>query len=84
MKAQRNPLAGDGLERALAVALDAMLRRRVAGQGQVETLKTLRWQMDRVLTEAPITGDTLEAIAFRARLAALCGAELAKLEARVS
>jgi hypothetical protein len=84
MKAQRNSLAGDGLERALAVALDAVLRRKAAGQDQVETLKALRWQMGRVLAEAPVTGDALEAIAFRARLAALCDAEIAKLEARVS
>jgi hypothetical protein len=84
MAAQSDPPAGDGLAQALAVALDAVLRRRAAGQDRVELLKRLRSQLEKVLTEAPVTGDALEAIAFRARLAALCDAEIAKLEARVS
>jgi hypothetical protein len=84
MEAQSDLPAGDGLAQALAVAFDVVLRRRAAGHDRVELLKRLRSQLERVLTEAPITGDALEAIAFRARLAALCDAEIAKLEARVS
>jgi hypothetical protein len=47
-------------------------------------LRLLRSQLDEVLAEAPINGNAVEAIAFRARLAALCDAEIARLEARVS
>jgi hypothetical protein len=83
MSDQLDPSAGDGLERALAVAIDMVLRRRAAGQSRAETLKVLRWQLEMALAEAPITGDTLDAIAFRARLAALCDAEITRLEARV-
>jgi hypothetical protein len=84
MQDQLAPSAGDGLEQALAVAIEMVLKRRAAGQSQAETLKVLRWQLETVLAEAPITGDTLGTIAFRARLAALCDAEITRLEARVS
>jgi hypothetical protein len=72
------------LEQALATALHTVLRQRAAVGGQAETLKILRSQLEKVLTEAPISKDALEAIAFRARLAALCDAEITRLEARVS
>jgi hypothetical protein len=84
MSDQLGPAAGDGLEQALAVAIDMVLRRRAAGQSRAETLKALRWQLEMALAEAPVTGDALDAIAFRARLAALCDAEITRLEARVS
>jgi hypothetical protein len=71
------------LEQALATALHTVLRQRAAVGGQAETLKILRRQLGKVLAEAPFEGDAIEAIAFRARLAALCGTEIAKLEARV-
>jgi hypothetical protein len=50
MAAQSDPPAGDGLAQALAVALDAVLRRRAAGQDRVELLKRLRSQLEKVLT----------------------------------
>jgi hypothetical protein len=84
MRDQSNPSAGDGLEQAIALALDKVLRRREAGQSRAEALKVLRWQPETAIAEAPVTGDTLGAIAFRARLAALCAAEITRLEARVS
>jgi hypothetical protein len=84
MSDQLDSSAGDGLEQALAVAIDAVLMRRAVGQSQAETLKVLRWQLEMALAEAPVTGDALDAIAFRARLAALCDAEITRLEARVS
>jgi hypothetical protein len=81
---QLHPSAGDGLEQALAAAMDMVLRRREAGQSRAETLKVLRWQLETALAEAPVTGNALDEIAFRARLAALCAAEITRLEARVS
>jgi hypothetical protein len=79
-----DPPSSDGLEHALTVAFETVLRRREGGQGQAKMLRLLRSQLEEVLAEAPINGNALEAIALRARLAALCDAELAKLEARVS
>ncbi len=80
MAAQSDPPAGDGLEHALVGALDAVLARRATGQDRVELLKGLRSQLEKVLTEAPISEDALAAIAFRVRLAALCDAEITRLE----
>ncbi|WP_424140333.1 hypothetical protein [Roseomonas chloroacetimidivorans] len=74
----------DRLEQALATALQTVLRQRAAVEGQAETLKILRSQLGKVLAEAPFEGDAIETIAVRARLAALCDAEITKLEARVS
>jgi hypothetical protein len=83
MQDQMPSPSADGLEGALAVAFEAVLRRREGGQDQAEMLRLLRRQLEEVLAKAPINGNALEAIAFRARLAALCDAEIAKLEARV-
>jgi hypothetical protein len=84
MRDQLHSPSADGLERALAVVFEAVLRRREGGQDQAKMLRLLRSQLDEVLAEAPINGNAMEAIAFRARLAALCDAEIARLEARVS
>jgi hypothetical protein len=84
MPDQFDPSIDDRLEQALAIAVQTVLKRRSAIGEQAETLKVLRWQLEKVLAQAPISGDALEAIAFRARLAALCEAEIAKVEARVS
>jgi hypothetical protein len=81
---QLHPPSADGLKQALALTLEAVLRRREGGQDQAEMLRLLRRQIEQLLVEAPINGNTLEAIAFRARFAALCEAEIARLEARVS
>jgi hypothetical protein len=79
-----HPLSSDGLEQALASALGAVLRRREGGQDQAKILRHLSSQLEEVLAKALINGNTVEAIAFRARFAALRHAEIAKLEARVS
>ncbi|HEY8613541.1 MAG TPA: PilZ domain-containing protein [Roseomonas sp.] len=46
-------------------------------------LQALRWQLETILAEAPVLGNTLEAIALRARLAALFDAEITRHETRV-
>jgi hypothetical protein len=84
MRDQLHSPSANGLERALAVAFEAVLRRRRGRQDQAEMLRLLRWQLEQLLVEAPINGNALEAIVFRARLAALCEDGIAKLEARVS
>jgi hypothetical protein len=80
---QLDPWSEDGLEQAIALALDAVLRRRLVGRNQAEMLKVLRWQLEKVLAEAPSEGDAMEVLTVRARLAALCAAEITKIEARV-
>jgi hypothetical protein len=63
---------------------EAVLRRREGGQDQAEMLRPLRLQLEQLLVEASINGNAVEAIALRARLAAVCEAGIARLEARVS
>ncbi|MFC7739160.1 PilZ domain-containing protein [Roseomonas sp. GCM10028921] len=46
-------------------------------------LKVLRWQLGQVLAKTPVEGDALQAIALRARLAALFNAEFDKAEGRI-
>lgn len=65
---------------SLAGALDEMLRRR-RGSARLPLIHALRSQMERVLTEAPIKGDPVKAIALRTRMAALFDAEFSRMEA---
>ena len=65
---------------ALAGALDLMLARTAEGD-RLPLIRTLRAQMERVLAEAPVSGDPVRAIALRTRLAALFDAEFARREA---
>ncbi len=82
MKDRVSQPAGDGLEQAVAVALETVVRRREVRQDQAEMLRVLRRQLGQVLAEAPVRGNALDGIAFRARLAALLEDEIGKLEAR--
>ncbi|TPG37703.1 hypothetical protein EAH89_29925 [Roseomonas nepalensis] len=66
--------------RAVAGALDVMLKRTAPGE-RLTLIRTLRAQMEQVLAEAPLTGDPVEAIAMRTRLAALFDAEFTRREA---
>lgn len=74
----------DGLERmvaaSLAGALEGMLKRSEAADRRV-LLQTLRSQMTKVLSEAPLKGDITRAIALRARMAAMFDAEFTRMEA---
>ncbi|HEY8613974.1 MAG TPA: hypothetical protein VIL69_22160 [Roseomonas sp.] len=74
----------DGLERAVAEAVGAVLRRRGADQDLAEILHLLRRQLGKVLAEAPVSGDALDEIVLRARLASLFDAEITRHEAQVS
>lgn len=65
--------------RAVAGALDVILKRTAPGE-RLALIRTLRAQMEQVLAEAPVTGDPVEAIAMRTRLAALFDAEFTRLE----
>jgi hypothetical protein len=49
MRGQLHSPSADGLERALAVVFEAVLRRREGGQDQAKMLRLLRSQLDRVL-----------------------------------
>ncbi|TPG44307.1 hypothetical protein EAH89_27310 [Roseomonas nepalensis] len=64
---------------SLAEAMDVMLGRTAEGD-QPSLIRTLRTQMERVLTESPVGGDPLQAIAVRSRLAVLFDAEFARHE----
>ena len=76
----------DGLEQmvaaSLAGALESMLSRSEEGD-RLTLIRTLRSQMARVLSEAPIKGDPVKAVALRTRMAALFEAEFARMEAAV-
>ncbi|WP_140885421.1 hypothetical protein [Muricoccus nepalensis] len=76
--------SGEDLARMVAAslqgALEAMLRRNTES-GRLPLIRTLRSQMERVLAEAPVTGDPVKAIALRTRMAALFDAEFSRMEA---
>jgi hypothetical protein len=83
MQERLNSSAGDRLKQAVVVAIEAVLSRRGLGRDQAEMLRILRQQLGQVLAEAPVRGDAVDGIAFRARLAALSNAEIDRLEAGV-
>ncbi|MFC0387249.1 hypothetical protein [Muricoccus vinaceus] len=72
------------LHEAVAQALETMLSRPEYLSDQGEMLRLLREQLSTILTEAPIQGDVVNAVAIRAQLATVIDAEIAKLAARVS
>ena len=71
------------LRKAVARAPSALLRGRNPGEDQAGLLAGLRTQLRRVMADAPVSGSAVEAIAVRARLAALRDDEMSKLEARL-
>jgi hypothetical protein len=83
MRDEVDPASEDGLEKAVAVALEVVLRRGEGEYERAEMLKVLRWQLGHVLAKTPVEGDALQAIAFRARLAALFNAEFDRCEAQI-
>lgn len=77
----KDSLVQYALSDAMAKALQAMLRRSKSGTDRLVLLRDLRLQMGQALTEATLTRGGMEAVAFRAHLAATFATECAKLEA---
>ena len=65
--------AEDALEHAVTEALDRILSRMPA-ELRVDSLRSLRSELERCLAEAPITGAPLDAIRMRARFSAAMAA----------
>ena len=84
MREISRPQQGEGSDRMIArslkAALETILARSEEGD-RLALLQTLRSQMEQVLAEAPVSGDTVQAIALRSDLAALFEAEFTRQEA---
>lgn len=78
-----NTPGDDTLSQAVAEALKRMLVGSNSAQAPAELLQTLRWQLMRVLAEAPMTGDDVVGIKLRACLACVFEQEISKQEALV-
>ncbi|WP_084698587.1 PilZ domain-containing protein [Muricoccus aerilatus] len=77
------PPDDDCLSQAVAEALKRILAGSEPALAPAELLQTLRWQLARVLAEAPITGDGVVGIELRARLACVFEQEITRKEALV-
>lgn len=72
----------DTLPYLAAKAVRRLLSRSEHKQAPAKLLQTLRWQLAKVLAEAPVTpGGGVAAIDFRARLACVIDKEISKQEA---
>ncbi|WP_043839193.1 PilZ domain-containing protein [Muricoccus aerilatus] len=76
-----NAPGDDSLSLVVAEALKRMLTGREPAQAPAELLQTLRWQLAKVLAEAPMTGGDVAEIDLRARLACVFEQEISKQEA---
>ncbi|WP_426955428.1 hypothetical protein [Muricoccus radiodurans] len=67
---RRLQLAPPDLESAILAALEKIVS-RVRPEDRAATFRQLREELEQSLAEAPMSGDVVDGIAFRARLAAL-------------
>jgi hypothetical protein len=65
--------AEDALEHAVTEALDRILS-RMPSERRADALRSLRAELERCLSEAPITGAPMDAIRMRARFSAAMAA----------
>ncbi|MBI0535091.1 PilZ domain-containing protein [Roseomonas sp. KE2513] len=70
----------DPLQAVVSESLRRLLSRREHDQDLGEVLRTLRWQMAKVLAETPMTGSVIDKTKDRARFACVLEAEISRQE----
>jgi hypothetical protein len=78
------PSGDENLSLAVAEALKRLLAGSRHAEGSAELLQTLRWQLAKVLAEAPMISGNVAGIDLRARLACVFNQEIGKQEALVA
>ncbi|WP_159351523.1 hypothetical protein [Roseomonas harenae] len=80
MTAERNSYVRSALEQAVRVTLETRLEQAGAGEDRTAVLTEIRGNLAHALAYAPVQGDPVQDLGFRASFAAVCDAEIARLE----